>query len=108
MMKAYSAHNDETGIGVVVFAETRGKAKRILMDTDVMEFYDFTEIRPRREKELDKEYRGRQEMDWYDKDDRIALVKKGWTCTTDSIDPEECQECPAKEWCGEWEDKDDI
>ena len=80
----------------VVFAETSGKAKAIAIHTDAFEDYEFTEISARRIPKLDKYYRGKKEMDWYDDDDRIALVKDGkFHC----FEVSECPNCPAKEYC---------
>lgn len=98
-MKAYSAWNEYTGFATVVFAETAGKAKAILISTDCFEGFEFTEIRPYRVPELDKEYRGHSEMDWCDDQDRIALVKQGWHCADDAFRPDECVACPAGKWC---------
>ena len=103
-MKAYGAQNDFTGYGTVVFAETRGKATASLLYTDAFEGCDFIEIRPYRIPELDKEYRGHFEMDWFDAKDRIALVKMGWQCDDDSFDSDECAKCPAKDYCNRYED----
>ena len=45
---------------------------------------------------LDKYYRGKKEMDWYDDADRIAMVKDGkFHCFEDA----ECPNCPAKQYC---------
>lgn len=47
--------------------------------------------------ELDGEYRGHAVMDWNDPEDRIALVRVGWTC----MEPgrETCMQCAAAEVC---------
>lgn len=106
-MKAYGAQNEYTGFGTVVFAETAGKARAILIHTDCFEGWDFTEVRPYRIKDLDKEYKGRPEMDWCINEDRIALVKNGWSCGQDAFDPDDCPLCPAKDFCEEWEEYQD-
>ena len=103
-MKAYAAQNEYTGYGTVVFAETAGKARALLMYTDCFEDWEFTELRPYRVKQLDGEYRGRSEMDWGIAEDRIALVKCGWHCGSDSFDPVECVSCPAGAFCDEYAD----
>lgn len=103
-MKAYEAMNYDTGYGTVVFAETRGKARSLLMNTDEFDGYEFIEISPRRVKELDSEYRGRSQMDWRNDEDRIAMVKAGWTCGDDSFNPDYCERCPANEYCSQYED----
>lgn len=103
-MKAYAAQNEYSCYGTVVFAETAGKAKVALMSTDCFEGFEYTELRPYRVKELDKEYRGHHEMDWFDEADRIALVKLGWHCGPD-YDYDDCKICPAKEWCVQYEEE---
>lgn len=87
----------------VVFAETRGKAKQLAMNTDTCEDAEFTRISCRRFPEADKLYRpGMKELDWYDPETRIFLVKHGWQCLDNDL--EWCEKCAAKEWCGRWED----
>lgn len=101
-MKAYKI-SDLKGYAdylTVVFAETSGKAKAIAITTDAFNDYDFTEISARRVPELDKYYRGLDEMDWCEPTDRIALVKEvGGFCSDETFDSEECPTCPAKQWC---------
>lgn len=103
-MKAYKI-SDLKGYAdysTVVFAETSGKAKAIAITTDAFNDYEFTEISAIRVPQLDKYYRGLDEMDWYDDDDRIAMVKDGnFHCFADS----ECPNCPAKEYCDRCEDE---
>ena len=84
----------------VVFAETSGKAKAIAIHTDAFEDYEFTEISARRIPALDKYYRGLDEMDWEDSGDRIAMVKEaGFSCSPEYWEEEDCENCPAKQWC---------
>ena len=96
-MKAWVVSDLYDEYGTVVFAETRGKARSEALHTDTCEEMRYIEIQPRRAKWADKMYRGLREMDWCDKDDRIFLVKNGWSC----VEPEyeDCQSCPAKKWC---------
>lgn len=104
-MKAWSVHNDYTGFSTIVFADTRGQAKSIAMNTEVGEDYSFTEIRVLRCKPMDDLYKGKCEADWYDPDTRVTLVQDcGWYC----VEPfeEECKDCPASEWCEERLDGD--
>ena len=103
-MKAYGAQNDNTGYGTVVFAETRGQAKSLLIQTDTFEGWDYTEIRPYRIKELDNAYRGETEMEWWNDLDRLALVKVGWSCGEDSFDSGDCECCIARDFCWKYED----
>ena len=100
-MKAWTASNEE-GYGIVVFAETKGKAKAYLMNQDFFDGYDFTEIKVYRAKQFDAAYRGYTKMDWLDATDRIAMVKDGWYCI--DVNRDDCEECPAKEYCGEYQD----
>lgn len=102
-MKAYGAQNEYTGFGTVVFAETRGKAISAFLRTDAFEDCDFIEIRPYRVPELDNAYRGYEELDWFNSQDRMALVKIGWSCADDAFDPDDCVKCPAKDYCDRYE-----
>ena len=96
-MKAYSVRDKNSFYSTVVFAESVNKAKAIAIRTDACEDVPYTDIRTKRMPMLDKYYRvGKKEMDWYDDNDRIALVKDGkFHCH----DIEECQNCPAKQYC---------
>lgn len=99
-MKAWKAEDkySSEGYSTVVFAETASKAKAIALNTDACEDANYTDLRVTRLKELDSAYRGLDEMDWYHPDDRIALVKHGWTCW--EPDPEiDCADCPAASVC---------
>lgn len=104
MMKAYIITGDD-GYSIVVFAESRGKAASIAKSDEYFCDYDFTEIKPRREHNLDKYCRGVCKMDWYDPQDRIALCKEGWSC----LEPEEreCQNCPAQRYCEHYLEKEE-
>ena len=99
-MKAYEISNDE-GCGIVVFAESRGKAASIAMHDEIFEDYSFVDIKPYRAPEFDKCYRGLSKMDWYDTKDRIAFCKAGWYC----IDGCDYKKCPAKEYCQRYIEK---
>lgn len=112
-MKAWSAQNDWTGIGVVVFAETRGQARALLLHSDEFEGFDYIEIPVYRASLFDECYRGEWQMDWYNAEDKMALCKAGWSCIDDAFDPEDCKLCPANKYCNKWEDyqeemRDDI
>ena len=85
----------------VVFAPTRGKARALALSTDTCEDIDFTAVGVRRFPEMDNAYRGRNEIDWYNMDDRLALVKLGWSCGEPDYD--ECKDCPVRDYCGQWE-----
>lgn len=104
-MKAWTVYNKLDDYVTVVFAETRGKAHALAMITDACEGADWCSVVVRRAHVLDKEYRGRWEMDWYNAEDRIALVRdSNFSCSyeMDYIDCQ-CYECPAKEYCSRYE-----
>ena len=95
-MKAYSVRDKNSSCSTVVFAESSNKAKAIAIRTDACEDSYYTDIRTKRIPALDKYYRGKKEMDWYDDDDRIAMVKDGnFYC----LEISERENCPAKEYC---------
>ncbi len=95
-MKAYSVRDKYSCYCAVVFAESPSKAKTIAMSTDACDDSHYTDIRAQRLPALDKYYRGLSEMDWYDDNDRIALVKDGgFNCD----DTSECKTCSAKQYC---------
>ena len=81
-MKAWLVREKDEFEAAVVFAETRGQAKTIALHTDACEDADFLSIEVRRAKEADKYYKpGKRELDWFNSEDRIALVKDcGFTC----------------------------
>lgn len=108
-MKAYVVTDkNECVYSTVVFAETRGKAIALAQSTDACEDVPFTEISARRVPQMDKYYRGKSEMDWYNADDRIALCKEaGFSCSDEVLEPE-CEICPAKEYCDRYQDKQDA
>ena len=101
-MKAYKI-SDLKGYceySTIVFAESRGNAKAIAITTDSFNDYDYTEISARRVPKLDKYYRGLEEMNWEDSGDRIAMVKEaGFSCSPEYWEEEDCEKCPAKQWC---------
>jgi len=76
-MKAYRVWDSEAveGYSTVVFAENASKAKRMAMRTDTCEDAEYINIRARRFPEMDDKYRGAWEIDWYNDDDRRALVE---------------------------------
>lgn len=98
-MKAYKAwdENNCEGYSTVVFAENASKAKAIAFHSEACEDADYINIRIHRFPEMDKHYRGISEVDWYNTEDRRALVALGWYC----LEPEswECESCPAKDIC---------
>lgn len=102
-MKAWKAEDKRDGFySTVVFAETRGQAKSAAKATDCCEDADWTDIRVTRAPELDGEYRGHTEMEWYDDQDRIALIKNGWHCEEVWLD--ECETCVGRDECETYKD----
>ena len=100
-MKAYRVEerNGVYDFATVVFAETRNKAKAIAVNTDCLEGVEYTDISATRIPALDRFYRGKKEMDWYDDEDKIAMVRYGnFTCSYE-FDTEDCETCSAKQWC---------
>ena len=90
----------------VVFAETPGKARALAKDTDTFEGAEFTDISVHRVPEMDGNYRGCSEMDWYNDDDRRVLVGLGWRCW----EPEswECEGCCARDICTHVDGEEDY
>ena len=105
-MKAYQAWDTRSveECSTVVFAETAQAAKVIAFHTETCEDADFINVRVRRLPQMDGRDRGRSEVDWYDMEDRKALVSLGWMCLETS---EECDACPLKMICGQWEGEDE-
>lgn len=97
--KAWDAGSDEN-CSTVVFAETAKAAKSVAFSSEVCEDAEYIDVRVQRFPEMDAHYRGRSEIDWYDPQDRKALVALGWACYETSW---ECDTCPAKGNCWRWE-----
>ena len=106
-MKAYFVSDTESyeDYCTVVFAETRGKAKVEALGTDACEDAEYMNIRALRIPELDSFYRGLPEMDWFNEQDQIGMVRyANMYCTYEmSISECECEKCKAKEWCCRYE-----
>lgn len=105
-MKAWLVRDKKESSATIVFAETRGKARVVAMHTDTCEDVDFCDIDVTRKRHMDKYYsEGKKEMDWYNAKDRIAMVKEcGFRCDYDYFDIEDCEDCPAKQYCDRYED----
>lgn len=104
-MKAWLVRERDSEFATVVFAETRGKARSIAMQTDACADAEFTSIEVSRKPQLDKYYTpGKKEMDWYNDADRIALVKDGGFCCSYECGCE-FEECPAHQWCDRYEEE---
>ena len=103
-MKAWLVREKDGEYATVVFAETRGKARAEAQATDACEDAHFCDIEVTRKPNMDKYYKdGKREMDWYNDAERLALVKEcGFYCVDMFI--EECEDCPAKEYCDNYQD----
>ena len=106
-MKAYigTDRNGDEGTAMVVFAETAGKAKAYIANTDTFYDYGYTGIRVRRSPMLDRFYEGKPEMDWLNPKHRMAMVRYAdFECSQWMSDAEcGCEECDAKKWCGRYD-----
>lgn len=88
---------------IVVFAATRGKAIGAALHSLLFEDSDWRDIRCRRAPALDDCYRGKDEMDWNDDQDRLDMVTKlGFYCT--DIDRDDCKACVARDECQDYQD----
>lgn len=104
-IKAWAVYDKyEPFFKMVVFAETRGKAKLLMYHLDMN--YDYCDIRAQRVPQIDKYWtEHKYEMDWENSQDRFALVKElGFCCGDDFFDPDDCKECSAKEICDQYKD----
>jgi hypothetical protein len=102
-VKAWIANEQNEFYCVVIFAETREKARyKALQYTECFEDAGYKDIRCTRIPVADKMYNGRDYMDWCDPDDRLFLVKEcGFECdyVFDGMGIEGCEKCSAKEFC---------
>jgi hypothetical protein len=90
----------------IVFAETRGKARYLAMDTPCCDETRFTNIEARRAPYADKYYKeGKWHLDWDDPKDRVALVKDcSFLCDYIYLEWEDCESCSAKDYCDRYKD----
>lgn len=94
--KVYDSANCEN-LATIIFANRRNEAKVLALSTDACEDAQYTDIRVQRCPEADHLYRGGFEVDWYDEETRVTLVRDlGWSCFEPSW---ECDECLAKQYC---------
>lgn len=102
-MKAYRAYEVGGEGATIVFAETASQAKSVAKACDCCEDARWTDIRVNREPIADSLYKGKPEIDWYDPETRLALVRDfGWACFEPSF---ECDSCEARKFCSHWEDE---
>lgn len=107
-LRAYRAWDDGSvdNYMTIVFAENAREAKKIAATCEVCEYAQWTGIRVKREPGADALYKGRNEIDWYDEETRLALVRDlGWSCVDTDWD---CDDCPAKKYCRNWGDEEDV
>ena len=106
-MKAWLVRDEsrDDDIATVVFAETRGEAHSLAMSTDACEGSRWVDVSVRRAPMLDAESRKQSEMDWYDPEDRVALVQyANFTCSYEMDYADcPCDTCPATQYCGRYE-----
>lgn len=98
-MKAYRVTDAASceNTATIVFAEDRTKAKLAALCTDSFEDSQYIDIRVRRMPDLDFLYKGKSEIDWYDPETRIIMVRDyGWSCLEYSW---ECDNCAARKYC---------
>lgn len=106
-MKAYIAWDSKAieEYHTIVFAENSKEAKKIAFSCDVCENADYIQVRVKRLPGADKLYKGCSEIDWWDNETRLALVKDfSWACEDTSY---ECDTCVAKKYCRHWEDEEE-
>ena len=104
-MKAWLIRENDTEGCEVIFAETRGKAKSIALQTDTFSECDFCDLEVCRARNIDKYYtNGKRRMDWNNQKDRLALVKEyGFSCI-DECFGEFCEDCLSKEYCDRYDE----
>lgn len=106
-MKAYIAWDNASveAYSTIVFAENSREAKKIAFCCDVCEYADYIQVRVNRFPAADKLYKGKCEVDWWDMETRLALVKDFfWYCVDTSY---ECDTCAAKKYCSHWEGEEE-
>ena len=109
-MQAYRVYCKDDWIpwSEIVFADRRSKAIVTALhysDSFGDGSFDYTDLRAVRRPELDKYYRGVSIMDWYNPDDRLAMIKDGgFQCADDSFDPDDCERCVGKDYCDRYDD----
>lgn len=107
MMKAYTAWDNASveSYSTIVFAENSREAKKVAFACDICDGSDYIQVRVKRLPGADKLYKGHPEIDWWDEETRLALVREfSWACEDTSC---ECETCSSKKYCSHWEDKDD-
>lgn len=108
-MKAWLVREKDEFCATVVFADTRGKAKAIALETECCEDASFTDIEVRRVPQMDKYHEdGKRVMCWENPQDRVALVRDcGFVCDYDALYSGDCECCSAKGYCDQYADRKD-
>lgn len=75
-MKAWGCMNYNIPCGVIVFAETRGKARSLAMTQEGLDGSEWTEIDVKRLPKLDKDFDVACILDW--QDGRQTYYEAGW------------------------------
>lgn len=77
-MKAYKAWYNASieSYSTIVFAKNSREAKKVAFTCDVCEDADYIQVRVKRLPEEDKLYKGKPEIDWWDEETRLTLVKE--------------------------------
>lgn len=110
-MKAWICRNERySDLATVIFAETRAAAHALAMFTDACSEAAWVDVSVKRIPELDDESRKQREMDWFDPEDRVALVRfGGFTCSYEMSDEDcPCDGCPATGYCSRYESMHDM
>lgn len=107
-MKAYVAW-DNTAVEdyhTIVFAENTQEARKIVFSCEVCEDAEWINVKVKRKSQANNLYKGHSEMDWYNPETRLALVRDlGWACL--DIDST-CDTCTAKIYCRHWEGENET
>lgn len=104
--KAYKVWLEQGEGSTVVFAKSRNEAKVIALGCDCCEDARYIDVSVKRMKDFDRLYKGESEIDWYDPETRMMLVRDhGWSCLEPSW---ECDNCVAKKYCMWGEDNENA
>ncbi len=105
VMKAYEVWGSDPDMGCgLVFAENEHKARQYARCVRACRDERYIDIHAKRLSLLDQ-FAGAEPSDnlWLNEDIRMVLVRDcGWCCIGGKS--HECNECCAKEYCGEWEE----